>query len=175
VDHITRLSSLLSDRRVLSNSNSERTARIFYDAAKIISCRQKELNKPQLRMKDIASALVLVETFHSRAFRFNVLGTLAENFGACPQEKALVYYEKNVMGTETDCHGQKVRLNEDGMKSLYKEKSTGKHVVSDENYEEVRAKRLPWISSASITGASNTSESSVIALRIRWQRCHAVR
>jgi hypothetical protein len=144
MDHIKRLNELLSDPR-LTRPNAERTARIFYDAAKIILCRQKELNKPSLKMKEISAALVLVESFHSSAFRFDAIGELAENFGHCPLDKALDYYEKRVMGEEIDHYGRKIRLDEDGIRSLYKDKVTGKHVVSDENYEEVRGKRLPWI------------------------------
>jgi hypothetical protein len=145
VDPIKRLNDLLSDRRLLTKPNSERTARIFFDAAKIILCRQKELGKPSLKMKEIAAALVLVESFHSSAFRFEATGELAANFGQCPLDKALDYYEKCVMGEEIDHYGRKIKLDEDGIKSLYKDKITGKHIVSDENYEEVRGKRLPWI------------------------------
>ena len=32
-----------------------------------------------------------------------------------------------------------------GLRSLYKETGTGKHVVALQNYEEVRGKRLPWV------------------------------
>jgi hypothetical protein len=108
VDHLALLNDLL--RKLLTKPNSERCARIFYDAAKVIYCRQKDLNKTQLKMKEIASALALVETFHSNAFRFDATGPLAENFGDCPQEKALEYYEKKVMGEEVDCYDRRIRL-----------------------------------------------------------------
>ena len=96
-------------------------------------------------MKEIAGALILAETLHSNAFRFDACGQLAENFGKCPQDRALDYFEKKVIGDVMDCCGRKIKIDEGAMKSLYKEKCTGRHVVADENYEEVRGKRLPWI------------------------------
>jgi hypothetical protein len=49
------------------------------------------------------------------------------------------------MGEVVDKYGRKVIIDEDGMKSLYKDSTSGGHVVAPENYEEVRGKRLPWI------------------------------
>jgi hypothetical protein len=49
------------------------------------------------------------------------------------------------MGTVVDHFGRSIVIDEDGMKSLYKEHRSGKHVVASENYEETRGKRLPWI------------------------------
>jgi hypothetical protein len=50
-----------------------------------------------------------------------------------------------VMGTVTDAFGRKVLIERAGLRSLYKDKETQKHVIAPENYEEVRGKRLPWI------------------------------
>lgn len=130
---------------LLSKANADRTARILYDALKIVYERQKRLNKPQLKMKEIACALVLAEHVHSCAYRFEAAGELAENFGECPESKALDYYETRVIGEVTDAYGRRVRIDEDAMKSLYKEKESGRHIVESGNYEEVRGKRLPWI------------------------------
>jgi hypothetical protein len=145
VNPISRLLDLLSHPKVLTRPNADRIARVFYDAAKIVHYRQNLYNKPQLKMKEIAGALVLAETLNSNAFRFDATGQLAANFGSCPQGKALDYFGKEVIGELGDCWGRKIKIDEDAMKSLYKEKCTGKHVVADENYEEVRGKRLPWI------------------------------
>jgi hypothetical protein len=145
MDLINRLNELLVHPKLLTRGNADRTARIFYDAAKIIHYRQKFLNKTQLKMKELAGALVLAEAFHSNAYRFEASGPLARNFRECPQEKALDCFEKEVMGEVVDMCGRKIRIDEDAMKSLYKEKLTGRHVIADENYEEVRGKRLPWI------------------------------
>ena len=123
---------------VLSPKNAERLTRVFYDAAKIVYERQKRLNKPQLKMKEVSSALVLAETLYSQAFHFEATGVLAENFGQFSETSALDYYEKKVMGSVQDKHGRTITIDEDGMKSLYKEPATGKHHVASENYEEGR-------------------------------------
>jgi hypothetical protein len=145
VDPLHCLIEILSERSLLTRQNAERVSRILYDAAKVIYYRQKLWDKSQLKMKEIAGALVLVESFHSNAFRFEAIGALAENFGECPEERALDYYEKKVIGQIEDVCGRKIKIDEDGIASLYKEKGTGKHVVASGNYEEVRGKRLPWI------------------------------
>ena len=136
---------VLLDSGLLEKSNHERCVRIFYDVAKIVHYRQERLNKPQLKMKEIASALTLVEFFHSWTYRFDVVGELKANFGNCPEDKAVEYFEHSVMGTIVDAFGRKVTIEESGLRSLYKEKYTGKHLVAPENYEPVRGKRLPWI------------------------------
>lgn len=132
---------------LLSKGNADRCVRILYDAAKIIYERQQRLRKSQLKMKEIASALVLVEFHHSNAYRFKAEAELAENFGDCPEAKALDYYEHRVMGEVLDAFGRKIVIDEAGMKSLYKERGVGngKHVIATENYEQFRGKRLPWI------------------------------
>lgn len=139
------LIEILCERDLLTEQNADRAVRIFYDAAKVIYCRQKVWNKSQLKMKEIAGALVLVENFHSNAFRFSAVGSLAGNFGKFPADKGVTYYDEKVMGGVVDAYGRKIKIDEDGMGSMYKEKYTGKHIIADENYEEVRGKRLPWI------------------------------
>ncbi len=133
------------ESELLSSKNTERIARVFYDAAKIVYERQKRLNKPQLKMKEVATALTLAETLHSQAFRFEATGVLGENFGAFSEADALAYYDSKVMGVAQDKHGRKIQIDEDGMKSLYKDHASGRHEVAPENYEEGRGKRLPWI------------------------------
>ena len=142
---VNHLIELCSDHSLLTRQNAERAIRIFYDAAKVIYYRQKLWSKSQLKMKEIAGALCLVESFHLNAFRFEARGQLAENFGECPETKAVEYYGCKVMGDIVDSCGRKIKIDEDGMRSLYKEKCTGKHAIAAENYEEVRGKRLPWI------------------------------
>ncbi|HEV7673876.1 MAG TPA: hypothetical protein VGQ12_05035 [Candidatus Angelobacter sp.] len=130
---------------LLSAKNAERIARVFCDATKIVYERQKQLKKPQLKMKEISSALVLAESLHSQAFRFEATGHLAENFGQFDEGKALTYYDQKVIGTVKDIHGRSIVIDDDGMRSLYKDPESGKHIVAAENYEEGRGKRLPWI------------------------------
>lgn len=141
---INQLLELLGSGK-LARGNSDRCVRIFYDAAKVIYYKQERLHKSQLKMKEIAAALTLVQFHHTNAYHFDVVGQLAENFGECPETKALVYYDKNVMGTIADQFGRKITIDEDGMKSFYKERESGRHIVAPENYEESRGKRLPWI------------------------------
>jgi hypothetical protein len=130
---------------LLSPKNSERLIQVFYDATKIVYERQKRLNKPQLKMKEISSALLLAESLQSNLFHFDAVGPLAECFGKIDETAAWKYYEENVMGSVQDKFGRKITIDEDGIRSLYKEAVTGKHVVAPQNYEEGRGKRLPWI------------------------------
>lgn len=68
MDQLSKLFELLSDEHLLTKLNAQRVSRIFYDAANVIYYRQKLWEKTQLKMKEIAGALVLVESFHSNAF-----------------------------------------------------------------------------------------------------------
>jgi hypothetical protein len=145
VDDLGRLIEVISDHKLLTKQNAERVCRVFYDAAKVVYYRQNLWQKTQLKMKEIAGALVLVESFHSNAYRFDAIGELAGLFGQCPEAKALDYYEHHVMGEIEDACGRKIKIDEDGIRSLYKEKYTGRHIEESQNYEEVRGKRLPWI------------------------------
>jgi hypothetical protein len=138
-----KLFTLLSG--VLEKGNHERCIRIFYDAAKIVHYRQQRLNKPQLKMKEITSALLLVDFYHNSTYRFEASGELARNFGTFPEDKAVEYFEHSVMGPVKDSFGRTIKIEESGLRSIYKEKYSGKHLVASENYEEVRGKRLPWI------------------------------
>ncbi len=130
---------------MLSAKNADRLVRVFYDATKIIYERQKRLKKPELKMKEIASALLIAEKVNSSQFHFLATGTLAECFGSLDEAAALDYYQNKVMGEVTDKLGRKITIDEDGMLSLYKDPETGKHLDKSENYEEMRGKRLPWI------------------------------
>lgn len=133
-------------KRILTPKNSERLVRIFYDAAKIVCRRQDRLKKPELKMKEISSAIVLADSLHSNLFRFEATGQLAECFGGDFDEgKALEYYDKKVTGKVVDKAGREIIISDDGMRSLYKDPQTKKHVIATENYESVRGKRLPWI------------------------------
>jgi hypothetical protein len=138
-----KLFTLLSG--VLEKGNHERCIRIFYDAAKIIYYRQHRLNKPQLKMKEITSALLLVDFYHNSTFRFESSGDLARNFCTLPEDKAVEYFEHSVMGPVKDSFSRTIRIEDSGLRSIYKEKYSGKHLVAPENYEQVRGKRLPWI------------------------------
>jgi hypothetical protein len=131
---------------LLSPKNAERLTQVFYDAAKIVYERQKRLKKPQLKMKEVSSALVLADIVQSQSYHCEAVGKLAENFGPVFAEAtALDYYEQKVIGQVQDIHGRTISIDEQGMKSLYKDPVSGEHQVSSENYEQVRGKRLAWI------------------------------
>lgn len=138
------LKRLLS-HQVLWPKNSERLVRVFYDAAKIVAVRQNRLQKKQLKMKEVSSALVLADFVNSQQFHCEASGELAECFGIFEEASAVEYYGKKVMGEVPDAFGRTVLIDEDGMRSLYKEAGTGRHIVDAENYEHNRGKRLPWI------------------------------
>lgn len=130
---------------LLSGKNADRLVRVFYDAVKIVYERQKRLKKPELKMKEIASALLIADRVNSNQFHFAAEGVLAECFGSMDEGTALEYYQNKVMGEVNDKLGRKIVIDEDGMLSLYKDRETGKHIADSDNYEEVRGKRLPWI------------------------------
>jgi hypothetical protein len=95
-------------------------------------------------MKEVSSALVLAESLHSRLLHIEAVGGLAALFGNCDEERALTYFDASVAGTITDRLGRTVTIDEDSLRSLYKD-AEGRHVCSMENYESYRGKRLPWI------------------------------
>ena len=128
----------------LQKDNHEACVRLFYDAAKVIYYRQERLNKPRLRMNQVASLLQLVYFYHCSMYQFESIGDLACNFGSCPEDQAVAYFENTVVGKVTDSFGRSIAIENAGRRSLYKD-LMGKHVVAPVNYEEVRGKRLPWI------------------------------
>jgi hypothetical protein len=144
-DPIKKLNELLTSS-AFSRQNAERVARVCYDASRLVYERQKRSGKSSLKTKEVSNALLLAETLHASAFRFVVEGPLVQLFGQeCSEETALEYFDKHVMGKVTDKYGRTVIIDEDGMKSLYKDPASGGHIDTPENYEEVRGKRLPWV------------------------------
>ena len=135
----------LMEAGVLKPDNRERCIRVFYDAAKVIHYKQERLEKHQLKMNQISTALVLVNFYHSSLLSFSSTRELACNLGEFTEEMAVAYYRNSVMGVVTDYYGRKIEIDEGGLRSLYKERGTGKHEIAPENYEFVRGKRLPWI------------------------------
>jgi len=152
---------------MLSGKNADRLIRVFYDAVKIVYERQKRLKKPELKMKEISSALLIAERVNSSQFHFDAAGILAECFGSIDEGAALDYYQKKVMGEVTDKLGRKITIDEDGMLSLYKDRETGKHIVKSANYEEMRGKRLPWIRHTLMNSESVYVSEEMIAGRFR--------
>jgi len=131
---------LARELRLLLPSNRGTALRIFYDAAKLIYYKQKQLRKPQLKQKEIAQALEAVYFHHRYDSRIRVEGPLAENFGSVfPESAALDYYEKKVEGIVVDTLGNAISVDDLGIDFLYED-----HEKSG-RYLEPRGKRLPWI------------------------------
>jgi len=146
MEPIKQLERLLFGSDVLSKKNKERCARVFYDTAKIVLLRQNKLEKPELKPKEISSAMLLADALHSQPFQFNATGSLAENFGGeFTEEQAWEYFEQKVAGDIQDVYGRKITIGNDVLKSLYKDPETGAHEMLSENYEQGRGKRLPWV------------------------------
>jgi len=144
-DPIKDLNALLTSA-AFSRQNAEKVARVCHDAAKLVYERQKQTGKSQLKTKEISAALALAESVHLSAYRFVAEGPLVQLFGGnCDEARAWDYYTNHVLGPVTDKYGRTVVIDDDGIKSLYKDRESGMHNVASENYEEVRGKRLPWI------------------------------
>ena len=152
MDSTKRLFKLLGSG-LFSGANLDRLSRVFYDAAKIVYERQKKSSR-QLKMRDISSAIIVADSLHAQAYRFEASGPLAANFGNFPEADALDYYDKQVIGVVKDKLGRSIRIDDDGMKSLYKDDASGRHIVESKNYEEGRGKRLPWIRHALVNSGA---------------------
>ena len=135
-----RVKPLARELRLLAPLNREAALRIFYDAAKLIYYKQKQLKKPQLKQKEIAQALETIYFHHRYDVPSKVVGSLAENFGSSfPESSALDYYEKKVEGILVDTRGNAVTIDDLGIDFLYEDHE------KDGRYLEPRGKRLPWI------------------------------
>jgi hypothetical protein len=144
-DPIKDLNALLTSKN-FSHQTAERVARVCLDAARLAYERLKQMKKTDLKAKEMSAIVVLAETLQSSPFRFVAEGVLAELFGQeCDENTAVSYFIEKVLGPVTDKYGRKIEIDEDGLRSLYKDPDTGWHEQTSENYEEVRGKRLPWI------------------------------
>lgn len=142
-------SNFLRVIRLLDSPNQRLVADVFYDAVKLIHYKQERMAKPQLRKKEFINALLLVHYHYSNKLYVQVgelfNSELATFIGKTPTEKeALDYYQNQVMGTVEDKLGRKVTIDENGMKSIYKD-NEGEHTIEEKYFNVPRAKRLPWI------------------------------
>ena len=124
---------------------------MFYQIIMTLYFKEKRKNKKgvsyfSLKSKDINKAFELVICHNSRMKRIKIKNTpLASNLGKFPESKALEYYDKYVEGEVADKNGDKVIIDEGGLRFLYKNPDTQEHDINPEYYEETRGKRLPWI------------------------------
>lgn len=61
------------------------------------------------------------------------------------EARALDYYLKEVKGEVKDIFGRQILLGDEVFDSLFKDPFTGKKIKEPGNFENSRAKRLPWI------------------------------
>ncbi len=154
-EYLSKVGTLLKILGNLKLPNKLIVLKCFIEAVKVICSRQNTLNKNQLKMKEVRSALNLI-TFHYektstiKASTVPLNDLLGKNLN---EGDALKYYEKNVEGEIKDFYGRKINLPFDGFRHLYKDRE-GKHVTDTEFFQSYRGKRLPWIRHALI----NTKE-----------------
>jgi len=135
----------------LSKSTQDALGPIIHQIMLILCFKEKRKRKSclgpfSLKQKDINKAVDLVIYHNSRMKEFVVKNTpLADNLGSCPEAKALEYYDNCVEGTVVDKNGDKVVLDEGGLRFLYKNPDTQKHEINSAYYLDYRGKRLPWI------------------------------
>lgn len=118
----------------------------FIEAVRVLGRRQTYSKRNQLKPKEIRAALELIAFHYEMTQDMDIRKFGVELLGKNLTEKeALDYYEKKVIGTVKDVGGREIIIDEEGMQHLYKESETGDHVVHSDNFQPVRAKRLPWI------------------------------
>lgn len=142
-----RFLTLLRLLEGFSPANLQIVYNSFIETAKVLSVRQNRLNKAQLKPKEVRSALQLVAFHYDNTKEVDAtLHELNAFLGKEPSEDdAFTYFEKTVMGRVNDVYGREIVISEDGLKHLYKEDVSGKHVIATDNFMPMRAKRLPWI------------------------------
>jgi len=99
----------------------------------------------RLKRQDVSNAMTLVDFHLSNYEEIEVKDELAENFGVVSEGEALKYFDLYVEGIVKDIHNREVMIDEEAIRFMYKDSKTQEHSISSENYEEIRAKRLPWI------------------------------
>lgn len=130
----------------LDEPNRILVLRCFVESAKVICSRQKTLRKPQLKMKEIRSALELIAFHYDKTSGTDAARKpLSDLLGIeLTEGLAVEYFERSVEGKTTDSHGREILINEDGLRHLYKDRE-GRHTMEPQYFQPYRAKRLPWI------------------------------
>ncbi len=104
---VHRLESLLGSH-LISEKNKEAIAVVLYDTVKVLACREQRLNKPQLKPKEVAGALRLIQFYHTAILDFEAVGPLAKNLGACAEQDAVRCYNADVMPQARDYLGRNI-------------------------------------------------------------------
>ena len=151
VNYLVRIS------HVLSESNQHIMARIFYDSIKMAYYRVKrktERSKTHytgeiiLKEREVARILRTVHYLHVNNRVYTASHELIQCFGKFFKDEgpAVRFFEEFVEGKVQDKFGRTVIINlEEGLRFMYKDPNTQRHIVSPENYVPSRGKRLPWI------------------------------
>lgn len=62
------------------------------------------------------------------------------------RDDAEIYFIDNILGKIVkDKFGRKIEIPDSAIDTYYKDDSTGRHTIADENYKLHRARRLPWV------------------------------
>lgn len=146
INILDKTASLLQILGNLNDPNRVLVLRCFVESAKVICSRQNTLKKPQLKMKEIRSALELISFHYDKTSVSDVnKKPLTDLLGIdLTEDMAVDYFEKHVEGEVSDIYGRKIMINEDGLRHLYKD-GDGNHTMEAQYFQLNRAKRLPWI------------------------------
>lgn len=130
-------------------------ARVFYDTLKLayyIRGEKAARARPavqrivDLDRKEIARTLEIISYHHWKAERIPVTGELRICFGDCDESEARRYCRLYLVGqTVKDKYGRIITFGQQPHIFLYKDDSTGAHIVAPDNYNPTRGKRLSWI------------------------------
>ena len=89
----------------------------------------------------------MVDYHHSHNTAFAATLPLNQCFGKKWEEKdSLKFFKHYLAGMKMDYAGRPIEIDAGhGMKFMYKEKGTGRHIIHHDNYLSHRGRRLPWI------------------------------
>jgi len=143
---LCRTSALLQVLENLNEQNRVMVLRCFLEAAKVICSRQNSLRKPQLKMREIRSALELITFHYDRTSNADTsCAPLNDLLGVdLTVDRAIEYFEKHVEGELCDIYNRKIIITADALCHLYKDRD-GRHTMENQYFQSTRGKRLPWI------------------------------
>ena len=123
----------------------KRKLRLYEESRQRKRKRKKYKGLFRLKRQDISNAMTLVDFHLSNYEEKEVKDELAENFGRVLEADALKYFDYYVEGTVKNIYNREITIDEEAIRFMYKDSETQEHKICSENYEEIRAKRLPWI------------------------------
>ena len=143
----SQVDALLRTLEALEGPNLTNVLNHFVETTKVLKVRQTILEKPFLKPREVRAALSLISFHYEKTGDIDIRrdGLDALIGREFTEGDALKHYENNVEGTVLDKGGREITIGDEGMRHLYKESETGDHVVHPDNFQPIRAKRMPWI------------------------------